>query len=75
MWLKPKVALFRPRYCGGSVRAAGPAYEISRRFSFQRLPLENPRAIGQGMFRLNLPALDGKAQRSGIETQKGGGFR
>ena len=31
----PRSPLFRPRYCGGSVRAAGPAYEISRRFSFQ----------------------------------------
>src|SRR5215472_6388440 len=60
---------------GGSVRAADSAYEFSRRFSFKRLPLENPRAIGQGMFRLNLPALDGQAQRSGIQAQKGGGFR
>jgi len=46
----------------------------SGRRSFERRPLKDPRAIGQGMGGFDVAALDGEPKRSGTDAEGASGF-
>ena len=61
-------------YCGLAISVAHARNERSGRRSFERLPLKDPRAIGQGMSGIDVAALDGQPKRSGADPEDARGF-
>jgi putative transposase len=61
---KTELPLFGRRYYGGPMAATNARDELYRSFGFQDPPVEDPRAIGQGMLSFHLASFHGQAERS-----------
>ena len=61
-------------YCGLAISVAHTRNQRSGRRSFERRPLKDPRAVGQGMSGIDFVALDGQAKRSGTDPKDTSGF-
>ena len=63
------------RYCGGVTGLPSALSDVHGSRCLQRTLLQDPRAIGQGMLRSDLAAIDGEAQRACADAKERGSTR
>jgi hypothetical protein len=61
-------------YCGSVISVPHASDQPGCRWSFERLTMKHPRAIGQGMSGFDFASLDGQPERSRTEPEDASGF-